>query len=76
MRHLFTLYEITKDARYQKFILKNAESIVKNKDLEKNYFGVLWDAPFVEKPYAFVAHSSALDALVAAVGAQKISPKK
>ena len=73
MRHLYTLYTVTRKPAYGQFILKNAAAIRKNKDPQTGRYGVSWFLPYKETAYDFQAHSSALDCLAAAAGVEKLS---
>lgn len=66
IRNLRYLYEAWPQADFRRFILKNADSIWRNaRDPKTGKFGVAWQGPFVAS--AGPSHSSAMDALVAAV---------
>ena len=66
MRHLSALYRVTKQPRYARFIVQNAESIWKSaRDAESGEIGGLWYGPFDKADAA--RQSSALDALNAAI---------
>jgi predicted alpha-1,6-mannanase (GH76 family) len=67
IRNLRYLYEATRDPFLRDFILKNAESIIKN-DVQAidGVMGLRWAGPIVGSPNPST-HSAAMDALVAAV---------
>lgn len=66
IRNLGYLYQAVPDSQFRKFILTNADAIWKN-DREKssNKLGVAWDGPYYDATSP--SHSSAMDALVAAI---------
>lgn len=65
IRHLSFLYEVSKDEKYKQFILKNADSIIKNNyNAETKYFGSFWSGPFDKSDSK--GHSSAWEAIIAA----------
>ncbi|KNG48605.1 glycoside hydrolase family 76 protein [Stemphylium lycopersici] len=70
MRNLIQLHEAAPDENYAETIRANAESIWQNNRMSTQdglaFFSVDWDGPFVESANAST-HSSAMDALVAAV---------
>lgn len=66
MRHVFSLYEATKEEKYRDFIVNNAESVWKNRNPETQAFGVSWSVDNTKISTA--THSSALEALVAQLG--------
>ncbi len=66
MRHLYTLYEVTKKPEYKNFIIKNANEIWKNRNKKTNQFNGPWSEPCQET--TSIRHTSALDCLVSAIG--------
>ena len=69
MRHLYTLYEVSKKAEYRDFIENNSDSIWKHRNPETNGFSVSWGS--VEEVLHSGTQSSALEALIALVGILK-----
>lgn len=66
IRHLAYLYSVDHQERYKAFILKNAQSIIKNDyDEASKSFGCYWYGPFHKVQPA--AHSCALDCIIEAV---------
>jgi predicted alpha-1,6-mannanase (GH76 family) len=65
MRNLKSLYDVAPDDTYAKVINASANSIWENDRTDANSFGVDWSGP-VEGANAST-HSSAMDALVAAI---------
>lgn len=65
IRNLGYLYEVAPLDQYREVILTNADSIWENSRNDLGVLGVAWNGPFVVSSGA--AHSSALDALVAAI---------
>ncbi|KAH6895619.1 glycoside hydrolase [Thelonectria olida] len=65
IRNLRYLYDEVKDDDFKKFIIKNADSIWKNDQNSNHRLGVAWTGPYV--PASGPSHSSAMDALVAAI---------
>lgn len=66
MRHLYTLYEATKQEKYRDFIVTNAVSIRDNRQEGSGAFGVTWNEN--DKRITTATHSSALEALIAMIG--------
>ena len=60
------LHEVAPDDAYVEFIKANAESIWNNDRDEGNMLSVNWAGPFIN-PANASTHSSAMDALVAAI---------
>ena len=69
VRNLQMLHEVAPDDVYADFIKKNAESIWQNDRDEGNMLSVNWAGPFIN-PANASTHSSAMDALVAAITVQ------
>lgn len=66
IRNLGYLHQAAPDAKFRSFIITNANSIWKNdRQTSSNKLGVAWAGPYYDGTSA--AHSSALDALVAAI---------
>jgi predicted alpha-1,6-mannanase (GH76 family) len=65
-RNLQLLHEAAPDAAYVKSIQANANSIWNNDKDEMNRLSINWAGPFVQTANAST-HSSAMDALVAAI---------
>ncbi|KAM0298450.1 hypothetical protein HYE67_006228 [Fusarium culmorum] len=65
VRNLRYLHTISPKALYRRFITKNAISIWRNDRDDKNLLGVAWAGPYVRATGP--SHSSALDAIVAAI---------
>jgi hypothetical protein len=68
MRNLQLLHAAAPDDAFKNSIKKNADSIWKNNRNEEqgNALSVVWSGPFVN-PANATTHSSAMDALVAAI---------
>ena len=67
MRHLYRLYCVSNEPRYQTFIVKNARSILEHALKPHTYkVGLVWQGPFDKSDPG--RQSSALDALNAAFG--------
>lgn len=66
MRNLGMVYKLTREEMFAQAIRINAESIWQNDRDENGVFSVNWAGPFV-RPGNASTHSSAMDALVAAV---------
>lgn len=66
VRNLQMLHEAAPDNAYAEFIKANAESIWNNDRDEGNMLSVNWAGPFIN-PANASTHSSAMDALVAAI---------
>ena len=69
MRHLYTLYEVSKKPEYCDFIEKNSESIWKHRNPETNGFSVSWGE--TAEMLNAGTQSSALESLIALVGILK-----
>lgn len=65
VRNLRYLNDLAPNDNFKKFILRNAQSIWNNDRNSNNMLGVAWTGPFVAATGP--SHSSALDALVAAI---------
>ncbi|KAJ3497045.1 hypothetical protein NLG97_g2196 [Lecanicillium saksenae] len=66
IRNLAYLHRASPDSQFRSFILTNANSIWKNdRDTSSNKLGVAWAGPYYDATSP--SHSSALDALVAAI---------
>ncbi|KAM0197565.1 hypothetical protein ACHAPA_002783 [Fusarium lateritium] len=65
VRNLRYLHTVSPKRLYRRFITKNAISIWRNARDEENRFGVSWTGPYIQATGP--SHSSALDAIVAAV---------
>ena len=66
IRHLATLYQVTKNEEYKAFILKNAESVwEKSRNPNSSQFGGVWAGPFDRADAA--RQSCALDCLIEAM---------
>ncbi|KAI5463470.1 glycoside hydrolase [Mariannaea sp. PMI_226] len=65
IRNLRYLNIVAPDADFKAFIIRNADSIWKNDRNSINRLGVAWTGPY--EPASGPSHSSAMDALVAAI---------
>lgn len=65
LRNLHYLYKLAPSDKFRTFILRNAESIWAKDRNNEDRLGVAWTGPYLDATSA--AHSSALDALVAAI---------
>ncbi len=68
VRNLADLYPLAPHARWQRFILRNANSILTNDQNPDHSFGVVWSGP--PGPANPSTQTSALDALIAAIQLQ------
>ena len=66
IRNLPPLYYASADAKIKEFVQRNAASILANDTNDKGQMGAHWAGPIDDEPNAST-HSSAMDALVAAV---------
>ena len=70
IRHLATLYQITKKEEYKDFILKNAESIwTQGREPNSSLFGGIWAGVFDRADAS--RQSCALDCLIEAMNIEK-----
>jgi predicted alpha-1,6-mannanase (GH76 family) len=65
-RNLRILQQVSPEARYAKFLGRNADSVWHADRNRRNKFGLVWDGPFVG-PANASTQSSALDVIVAAL---------
>lgn len=66
MRNLRALQQAAPQDAFKNFLLKNADAIWANDRNDQNQLGPTWNGPFADASAG--THSSALDAIVAAVG--------
>jgi predicted alpha-1,6-mannanase (GH76 family) len=74
VRNLQALNEQVHDPAYARFFAVNAQSIWENDRGPGNMFGVVWSGPYASANAG--TQTSALDALVAAAGAQRLTAAK